>query len=96
MYLSHNNIGRLLYLNFTRPDITFSIHHLSQFMQHPTESQWNADVHIVKYLKRSDFFYPNKSDMQVTAFSDADWAKCPLTHRSVLGYCVLFGGALVS
>ncbi|GAA0175157.1 hypothetical protein LIER_28392 [Lithospermum erythrorhizon] len=29
-------VGRLLYLNFTKPDLTFSVHYLSQFMQHPT------------------------------------------------------------
>lgn len=28
-------IGRLLYLNFTRPDIIFYVHHLSQFIHQP-------------------------------------------------------------
>ncbi|GAA0150182.1 transmembrane signal receptor [Lithospermum erythrorhizon] len=31
-------IGRLLYLDFTRPDLTHVVHHLNEFMQHPTRS----------------------------------------------------------
>ncbi|GAA0186835.1 hypothetical protein LIER_34123 [Lithospermum erythrorhizon] len=44
-------VGRLLYLNFTRPDLTFSVHYLSQFMQNSTNSHWRATIHMVKYLK---------------------------------------------
>ncbi|GAA0153556.1 hypothetical protein LIER_11765 [Lithospermum erythrorhizon] len=31
-------VGRLLYLNFTRPDLILRVHYLSRFMQHPTNS----------------------------------------------------------
>ncbi|GAA0174935.1 transmembrane signal receptor [Lithospermum erythrorhizon] len=92
-------VGRLFYLNFTRPDLTFSVHHLSQFMQHPTHCHWSATLHVVKYLKGTTthvLFYPANTNMEITTFCDADWAKCTLTRRSVIGYCIMMGGALIS
>ncbi|GJS81249.1 ribonuclease H-like domain-containing protein [Tanacetum coccineum] len=32
----------------------------------------------------------------IVAFSDSDWAKCPVTRKSVSGYCVLINDNLVS
>ena len=36
------------------------------------------------------------SDGQVTAFCDADWASCPLTRKSVIGYMIKIGQSLIS
>ncbi|KAL0312857.1 UNVERIFIED_CONTAM: Retrovirus-related Pol polyprotein from transposon RE2 [Sesamum radiatum] len=40
-------IGRLLYLGFTRPDISHSVQQLSQCFAHPCEGHWSAALHIV-------------------------------------------------
>jgi hypothetical protein len=37
-------VGRLLYLNATRPDITFITQQLSQFLSAPTNSHYNAAI----------------------------------------------------
>jgi len=37
---------RLLYFTITRPDLTYSIHILSQFMQDPRQGHWEAAMHM--------------------------------------------------
>ncbi|KAL0433234.1 UNVERIFIED_CONTAM: Retrovirus-related Pol polyprotein from transposon RE2 [Sesamum latifolium] len=44
-------VGRLLYLGFTRPDISHASQQLSQFIHHPCKQHWDAALHLVKYLK---------------------------------------------
>ncbi|XP_018621898.1 uncharacterized mitochondrial protein AtMg00810-like [Nicotiana tomentosiformis] len=46
-------IGRLLYLAITRPDISFAVQVLSQFMNAPKQSHYEATVRVVKYVKGS-------------------------------------------
>ncbi|KAL0313066.1 UNVERIFIED_CONTAM: Retrovirus-related Pol polyprotein from transposon RE1 [Sesamum radiatum] len=92
-------IGRLLYLAFTRPDISHSVQQLSQFLTHPCEAHWKAALHIVRYLKGSPalgIFFPSSSSFELTAYCDADWASCPDSRRSLSGFCIFLGGALVS
>ncbi|MBW0529180.1 hypothetical protein O181_068895 [Austropuccinia psidii MF-1] len=44
-------IGLLQYLvQCTRPDLAFSVSFLSQFLESPTESHFNAPDHVFKYL----------------------------------------------
>ncbi|GJT07829.1 ribonuclease H-like domain-containing protein [Tanacetum coccineum] len=38
----------------------------------------------------------SSSTTYLVAYSDVDWASCPTTRRSTLGYCVFFGNNLLS
>ncbi|GKD90563.1 ribonuclease H-like domain-containing protein, partial [Tanacetum coccineum] len=38
----------------------------------------------------------SSSTIDLVAYSDADWAGCPTTQRSTLGYCVFLGNNLLS
>lgn len=92
-------IGRLLYLTITRPDITFAVHRLSQFLSAPTDVHLKAAYHVMRYLKSNPgqgLFYAADTGLCLNAFSDADWATCPDTRRSVTGFCVYLGSSLIS
>ena len=44
-------VGKLNYLTITRPDISFAVSVLSQFMKDPRLPHWEAVIRIVRYLK---------------------------------------------
>lgn len=92
-------VGKLIYLTLTRPDISYAVHCLSQFMHAPLESHLKLAFKVLRYLKGSPgtgiSFNPSES-LCLKAFADSDWAKCRMTRRSVTGYTVFLGSNLVS
>lgn len=91
-------IGRLLYLTITRPDITYAVHKLSQFIQFPTDTHMQAALRVLKYVIGNPglgLFYSVDTDLCLNAFADADWGTCLDTRRSVSGYCVYLGTSLI-
>jgi hypothetical protein len=44
-------VGRLIYLFVTRPELSYCVHMLAHFMQHPRQEHWEAPLCIVRYLK---------------------------------------------
>ncbi|MCI23556.1 copia protein, partial [Trifolium medium] len=92
-------IGKLLYLTTTRPDISFAIQQLSQFLSSPTITHYETACRVVRYLKGSPgrgLFFPRQSSLQLLGFADADWANCVDTRRSTSGYCFFLGSSLIS
>ncbi|XP_059307685.1 uncharacterized mitochondrial protein AtMg00810-like [Lycium ferocissimum] len=81
-------VGSLNYLTITRPDISFAVQQVSQFMQTPRHLHLVASRRIIRYLSGTStrgLYFPSGSHIQLKAFSDSDWARCSDTHRSVTG-----------
>ncbi|CAA7019426.1 unnamed protein product [Microthlaspi erraticum] len=70
-------VGSLQYLAFTRPDISYAVNRLSQFMHKPTTEHWQAAKCVLRYLAGTPthgVFLSASSPLTLHAFSDADWA----------------------
>ncbi|XP_019433583.1 PREDICTED: uncharacterized protein LOC109340360 [Lupinus angustifolius] len=87
-------IGKLLYRTHTRPDLSFVVGHLSQFVANPTNLHFIATIRILKYMKGSithGLFFPTASEFQVRGYTNSNYAACPDTRKSVSGYCFFLG-----
>ncbi|XP_019253805.1 PREDICTED: uncharacterized protein LOC109232486 [Nicotiana attenuata] len=92
-------LGKLLYLTVTRPDISFVVQSLSQFMHSPKVSHMEVALKVVRYVKSSPglgVFLAAKCSELLSASCDADFAACPNTRKSVTGYFVKLGSSLIS
>jgi hypothetical protein len=83
----------------TRPDISFAVSKLSQFLENPGISHYKAAMQVFRYLKgtinRGLLFGYTKSSL-LFASVDADWANCPDTRRSHTGYMISWNSHLIS
>ena len=93
-------VGGLQYLTWSRPDLSFAVNLVCQFMHQPRESHLQAVKRILRYLKGSlelGLWFPKVSNpLSITAFSDADWAGCHIDRRSTGGFCIFLGSSLIS
>ena len=68
-------------------------------MSSPIVSHWEAIDHILCYLKeapRRGILFKKHGHTRIECFSDKDWAGSKEDKRSTLGYCVFFGGNMIS
>ncbi|KAL1194230.1 Retrovirus-related Pol polyprotein from transposon RE1 [Cardamine amara subsp. amara] len=92
-------VGRLIYLLATRPDLTYVIHVLSQFMKSPRTDHMEAALRVVRYLKGTPgqgVVFRSNCDLKIHGWTDSDWSGCPLTRRSVSGWFVTLGDSPIS
>ncbi|XP_026430975.1 uncharacterized protein LOC113328098 [Papaver somniferum] len=91
--------GDLQYLTFTRPDISYAVQQVCLFMHDPREIHMQAIKRNLRYLQGTldhGLFLSASPITGLTAYSDADWAGCPDSRRSISGHCIFLGYNLIS
>ncbi|WVZ87141.1 LOW QUALITY PROTEIN: hypothetical protein U9M48_033828 [Paspalum notatum var. saurae] len=89
----------LVYLGVTRPDISYSVHILSQFVSAPTQLHYSHLLRVLRYLRGTmsrRLFFPRSSSLRLRAYRDATWASDSSDRRSLFAYCVFLGGSLIA
>jgi len=102
----HEVIGNLQYLSLTRPDVSFIVNKLSQFMHSPTDTHWILVKRILRYLLgmlNKGLLLHRDSPCSLHAFADklhafldADWAGNKDDYSSTSAYLVYLGCNLIS
>ena len=86
-------MGSLLYLTASRLDIMFVVCLCARYQSDPKESHYSATKRILKYLQGSKdvgLWYPNNVSLNLTGFSDSDFAE------NTSGTCHMLGSSLIS
>uniref|UniRef100_A0A2N9HT29 Reverse transcriptase Ty1/copia-type domain-containing protein n=1 Tax=Fagus sylvatica TaxID=28930 RepID=A0A2N9HT29_FAGSY len=105
LFLSQHNsefrriLGSLQYLSLTRPDISFAVNKLSQFMHKPTSNHWTAIKRLLRYLKQTIFHgfqITNIGPPVLRTYSDADWAGNIDDRTSTSAYISFLGSNPIS
>lgn len=92
-------IGGLQYLTLTRPDLSFSVNKLSQFLQEPTQNHWKACKRVLRYIRgtiSNGLKFVPVCDFRLHGFADADYASSVDDRRSTSGLCVYLGPNLIT
>lgn len=96
-------VGSLMYaMTCTRPDLAFTMSRLSKFCSNPSAIHIRAARHALRYLqstKNTGITYRKStthSQLEVSGFSDSDFAADLDNRRSTSGYVFTAGGSAIS
>lgn len=92
-------VGKINFLTHTRPDLSYTVQTLSQYMQSPTQEHFAALTHTLNYIASTagqGILLKGSDKIQLHAYSDSDWGAWLDTRRSVTGYIMMLGQSPVS
>jgi hypothetical protein len=78
-------VGGLQYLTLTRPDISYAVNRVCQYLHSPRDTHWTAVKRILRYVRHTASYglrLSSASSGLLSAYSDADWAGNPDDRRS--------------
>nr|GEX01001.1 hypothetical protein [Tanacetum cinerariifolium] len=95
----HGMIKSLMYLTSSRPDLTYAVCLCARYQAKPAEKHLNAVKQIFRYLKGTfnmGLWYSKDTGISLTAYVDADHARCQDTKHSTSGSAQFLGDKVVS
>lgn len=87
-------VGVFQYVTVTRPEISYCVNKVWQFMHMPLESHWNSIRQMLRYLRDTlDFclHLEAQKSLELTAFCHSNCAVNPNDRRSTSSYCLILG-----
>ena len=92
-------LGKLIYLTVTRPNITYVVCVLSEFMHEPGMVHWEGALRVLAYIKCAPgkgLIYRHHDHLRIEAYSDVRYAGDKGDRKSTTGYYTYVGGNLVT
>ena len=92
-------IGSLIYLTITRPDLSYPVGLLSQFMQTPRDIHFDCAKRILRYVSGTmdyGILYKSATPIRLEGYTDADWAGYKADRRSTSGFVFSLGSGAIS
>ena len=92
-------VGSLLYLTFTRTDISYAVGVMSRYMQNPKKPHLEAVRRILRHVKGTidyGLLYKKGEDYKLVGYCDADYVGDHDTRRSTTGYVFMLGSRAIS
>ncbi|XP_072064309.1 uncharacterized mitochondrial protein AtMg00810-like [Arachis hypogaea] len=97
-YLYRSIVGSLQYATL-RPEISFLVNKVIQYMQFPLLTHWKCVKRILRYLTGTidqGLLFHASTDLRLFSFTDSDWGLDIDDRRSTCGYGIYLGSNLVS
>lgn len=76
-------VCKLNYLTVTRPDLSFAVNVVCQFLDVRRTSHWTVVIRILRYLKkapRRGLSHQNHKNIQIECYTDVGWVGCLNNH----------------
>lgn len=97
-------VGSLIYLTTTRPDISYAVGRVSQFMSQPKVEHWIAAKRILRYICGTiqlGICYALHDHISLEYFTlqgyvDSDWASDSMDRKSNTGFMFHLGSGAIS
>ncbi|CAG7637709.1 unnamed protein product [Allacma fusca] len=83
----------------SRPDISFAVSTLAQFMSGYDETDWKASKNVLRYLKGTidmGITYNTGGNIRLVGYTDSDYAGDKLSRTSTTGTAIFLNDGIVS